>query len=195
MAKVEIDEEDYRKMAHLQGVASQIWADPEARKLLQKAHKKVDPKAATPDLDQEAVIQAPVSALEKKFDEFIQKTEAEKAEASQATKLAQLQAQRDAGFAKLKQEKWTAEGIKRVEEVMEAKGILDPIDAAAIVEKSMPQQQPVTPGGSGSWNFMDSPADGEVDLKRLIDTKGSQDRVPEKMAWDAINEMRGTARR
>ena len=195
MAKVEIDEEDYRKMSHLQGVASQIWADPEARKLLQKAHKKVDPKASTPDLDQEAVVAAPLTALEKKIDDFIKTIEAEKAESSQAAKLAQLQATRDAGFAQLKQEKWTAEGIKRVEEIMEAKGILDPLDAAAIVEKTMPQQQPVTPGGTGAWNFMDQPSDGEVDLKRLIETKGSQDRVSEKMAWDAINEMRGAPRR
>ena len=74
-------------------------------------------------------------------------------------------------------------------------GHLDPLDAAAIVEKSMPPQAPVTPGGSGAWNFMDTPNEGEVDLKKMIETKGAQDRIPEKMAWDAINEMRGTPRR
>ena len=48
MAKIEVDEAEYNRMVALQGVASKIVANPSARKMLEQAHKLVDPNAPTP---------------------------------------------------------------------------------------------------------------------------------------------------
>ncbi len=78
---------------------------------------------------------------------------------------------------------------------MEDKGILDADIAAAYFEKQHPPQAPVTPGGSGAWNFMDMPADGDADLKKLVETKGESEQLIQKMAIDALNDVRGASRR
>ena len=72
--------------------------------------------------------------------------------------------------------------------------------AAAYIEKQNPPQPPAMPGGTGSWNFLDIPAeDKDADNKRLITQtalKESSDSVTDKMARDALNEFRSaTARR
>lgn len=195
MAKVEIDEEEVRQLSGLRQTVSTLWANPQARKLIQQAQKIVDPKAKTPDLDQEAAVLEPVNALAKKFDEYIEKTEAEKAEERKNRKISELKAIQDNGFAELRRQKYTDEGLKKVQAVMDEKGLLDPLDAAKLLEASMPQQTPVTPGGSGAWNFTELPAEGADHLKKMIDTKGQNDLIAEKMAWEAINEIRGVSRR
>jgi len=195
MAKVEIDEEEVRRMTALQGTVQTLWANPEARKLIQRAQKLVDPKAKTPDLDQEAAVLEPVNKLAEEFKNFVAETKAEKAEREKNEKLESLRRVRDDGFRRLREQKYTDAGITAIEKLMDEKGILDPLDAAAIFDKANPPQTPVTPGGSGSWNFTELPQEGADQLKKLIDTKGQNDLVSEKMAWDAINDLRGASRR
>ena len=192
----ELTEEEVRRLTTLNHAVNTLWANPEARKLIQQAQKVVDPKAKTPDLDAEAQLLAPVKSLEKKFDEFIEKTAAEKAEDARNKRIHDLEAKQDAGFSKLRKQKYTDDGIAAIKKLMDEKGILDPLDAAAIFEKAHPPQTPVTPGGTGgSWNFAEIPADGEAFVKKLLETKGNNDLVAEKEAWNTINEVRGVSRR
>lgn len=189
MPNVEIDEAEYLKMRQLGGVVHNIMKHPEARKFVERAHKLVDPNAATPTLDRDAAIVAPVSDLEKKFDAFVADTTKRENEREQNAKLNALKSQHAAGIAELRRTGWTEDGIKAVEKLMDEKGLLDPLDAAAIHEKAHPPSAVASPSGVGGWNFAEGIA-AEDPLKKLLDTKGKNDLVVDKMASDVLNEFR-----
>lgn len=195
MAKVEVDEEEVRSSAALRGAVSTLWANPEARKLIQKAQKLVDPNARTPDLDRDEAALKPVQGLEKKFDDFVAKTEQDKADAAKEAKLTNLKKVHADGIAELRRQRYTDDGIKAVETLMDEKGILDPLDAAAIFERNHPPQAPVTPGGVGAWNFTEMPAEGSDFIKKLIETKGNNDMVVDHEARNVLAEVRGSSQR
>ena len=191
MAKIEVDEEEIRSASALRGAVATLWANPEARKLIQKAQKLVDPKAKTPDLDQDEAIHAPVAAIEKKFDEYVAKTEAEKAEAAKTAKIADMQRLEADGIAALRRAGWMDEGIKAVKAKMDEKGLLDPLDAAKLLDASQMPQTPVTPGGHGAWNFTEVPTEGADFIKKLIETRGQNDMVVDNEARNVLAEVRG----
>lgn len=195
MSTVEIDENELVYLRRIGGVASKIMSNPQGKKLLEQAHKLVDPSAVTPTLDLEAQLEAARAEDRKQIAELKKELEADKAEREQTSKLADLQKQIDAGFAKLRADGWQEDGIKKVDEFMKEKAIIDPLIAAAYVEKSMPPTQPATPSGGSSWNFIESVQDGEADLKKLIESKGNYEPLVDKMARDALGDVRGQNRR
>lgn len=195
MPTAEVDETELLSLRRLQGVASKIVANPKAKALLEQAHKLVDPNAPTPTLDQEKTVAEPLQAALKRVDDLAAEMKKDKEERERADQLSRLNANVEAGFAKLRSDGWQEDGIKKVDELMKEKGILDPIIAAAYIEKSMPKPEPATPSGSGAWNFIDGVQDGEADLKKMIESKGNNESLADKMARDALNEIRGQSRR
>lgn len=195
MPVTEIDEVELMNLRRLQGTAAKILSNPKAKKLLEQAHKLVDPNAITPSLDQEREIQEPVSKALEEVAALKKQLEDEKAERAKTEKLTAIQSKIDQGKMQLRKEGWTDEGIAGVEKLMDEKGLLDPLDAAAIFEKLHPPQQPVNPSGSGAWNFLDGVQDGEADLKKLIETKGESSPLLDKMSREALAEVRGQSRR
>lgn len=174
-----------------------VLAHPEAGKLAEKAVKMVNPNIKTPRLDQEAAAQAPVQDLQKQIADIQKQLADSAARAEQDKTLNALAETRSRGLAQLRREGWTDEGIAQVEKLMETKGILDPLDAAAIHEKHNPPPPPSNPTGTGAWNFMESVADdSDADLKKLIEGKGQDEFLADQMARKALHETRSiTARR
>lgn len=196
MAKiVEVDEEQLIADRKLRGYVSALMGNPKAKLKVQEAMKIVDPNAQTPELDQQSTINEPVKALADRFEAFVNETKTEKAEREKAEKLGAIDTRMKAGLQQLRRDGWTEEGVKAVEKIMEDQGILDPEIAAAYYEKKNPPPAPMTPGGTGAWNFMELPSDGSADLKKLIETRGESDLVINKLANDALNEVRGISRR
>lgn len=189
---VEIDEAEYLRLQGLNNFAHQMLSHPEAGKLVEKAGKIVNPNLKTPRLDAEAQQLAPVKSVEEQLAALKKQLEDRDAEAQRNQTLTALKSQRDSGIAELRRQGWTDAGIKAVEEIMEQKGILDPLDAAAIHEKHHPPQNVAMPGSSGGWNFMDgmSAEDSDADLKKLIETKGEVDSVADHIARKALHDVR-----
>lgn len=189
---VEIDEAEFVRLNGLNNFAHKILQDPEAGKLLEKAAKIVDPNVKTPRLDAAAQHLAPVKTVADEVAALRKQLEDDKAEAARNQTLNALKAQRDSGISALRNQGWTDEGIKGVEKIMEEKGVLDPLDAAAIFEKHHPPQNVAMPGSSGGWNFMDGMTadDSDADLKKLIETKGEVDSVADHIARKALHEVR-----
>ncbi len=190
----EIDESELLNLRRLQGVAAKVMQHPEGAKLLEKAVKMVEPTALTPNLDRDEAINAPIKAALKRVEDLESKLAAEKAENEKNAKLAQLSQLEQEGLKELRRDGWTEEGIEGVKKLMDEKGILDPLDAAAIFEKHHPAPPPATPSGHGAWGFMDNVNEGEKDLKALIDTKGENNPLVDRMAREALNEIRGSRR-
>lgn len=192
---VEVDEDQLVSDRKLRGYVNALMANPKAKVRVQEAMKIVDPNAPTPELDQANAAAEPVLALQKKFDDFVTETKKEREDRERKEKLDLLDQKVNTGIAALKRDGWTQTGIDAVKKIMEDQGILDVEVAAAYYEKKNPPPAPMTPGGSGAWNFMDMPSEGADDLKKMIETRGDSELVINKMANDALNEVRGNARR
>lgn len=195
MPMIEIDENELMQHRQLSGVAAKIMQHPEGKKLLEKAHKLVNPQAPTPTLDQEALLTQASNAALEKVKELEASLAAEKAEREKAEKLAQINNGIESGLKELRDAGWQDDGIKAVRDLMDEKGITDPLIAAAYIEKAHPPQAPVTPRSTGAWNFLEGVNDGEQDLQKLIESKGENTMLVDKMAFDALNDVRGQGRR
>jgi hypothetical protein len=187
---VEVDEERLLAVARLESNLSKLMGNKQARLLVEQAAKIVDPNAVTPALDaaraaheQTNPLQQEVAALKKEVAEREEKRDAEE-------KLRQLQLQFDSGFDRLRREEnLTSAGVEELKKIMEEKGIMDHDVAYAYFLKKHPPQELVMPNGSGAWNFMDD-VDESEDLKKLIETRGENNQVVDKMARDALKEAR-----
>lgn len=195
MALIEIDENEFRNLAKIRETVAKIAAVPEGKRLIQKAHKLVDPNALTPDLDADELKIKENSELQKKFDELQASIVADKAEREKNEKLGALNAKMEAGRKALKDAGWTKEGIEGVEKLMEEKGILDHEIAAAYIERQNPPQEVMSPRAFGGFNFIEQPKDEDAFLKALLDSKGDDDNAVLKAAVEAVGEIRHGARR
>lgn len=199
MPKIEIDEAEYNQLTTLQKVAGKIVGNPAARKMLEQAHKLVDPNAATPALDLESQQLAPVKEIEKNLSAEIAALKKEREDEKREATLAAIAQKQTAGLAQLRRAGYTDEGVAAVQKLMEDKGLLDVEDAVAIFERNHPPAVPVAPGGGMTgerWNFTDH-AEGEKDIAALIANKGdgsSADAAVMRMANSALAEMRGSRR-
>lgn len=197
MAKIEVDEVEWNQSQQLRNVVAKIMADPKRAAKIEELRKEIEPNAPTPRLDQLKMAQEPMEALRKEFDDFRRATAEEKAKNESDAKLAALQQRIDRGNAKLLDEGWTPDGIKKLDEFREKEGILDPVAAAAYYEKL--HGSPVAPmqpsSGTGAWNFMELPKEGGDFIKSLIDTKGQNDLVVENESKKILQEIRTGQRR
>lgn len=192
---IEVDEEQLLQDVRLRNVLAKAMAHPEAKVLLQRAHKLVDANAITPDLDDKGNAKDPLQPALDRVAALEAKLTTDAAEREKKERLDALQASIAAGLRTLRQEGWTEDGIKAVEKIMEEKGLIDPSIAAAYYEKQHPPQELMTPGSTGAWNFMELQNDTSEDLKKLIETKGESTPLLDKMAYDALKEVRGEVQR
>ena len=195
MAVQEIDEVELMRLRKQDATVHALMANPKSKRKIFEAYKEHDPNARIPELEMEAAARQPVEALEKTVSDLQKQIADDKAEREKSAKLASLSGNIEQGKAKLRREGWTDEGIADVEKVMDERGIIDVEIAAAFYEKQNPPQLPATPRGTGGWNFVDQVQDGEADLKKLIETRGASETLADKMARDALNEIRGAAAR
>lgn len=190
MATVEIDEEELRRSTALRTTIANMLKHPRAKLLLEQAHKEVDPNANTPELDTIKLVHDGVSATREEIAALKKQLDDDKTERESASKIAQLNARVESGFAKLRQQGVTEAGIEGVKKLMEEEGLLNPEVAWSHFEKLHPPQAPVQQT-TGGWDFLSMPAEGNDDLKQLLSTKGENDRIVDKMAFEALNQVRG----
>ena len=195
MATIEIDEGEFANLRRIRETVAKIAAVPEGKKLMQKAHKLVDPNAVTPDLDEDEKKIAAQTEWQKKFEDLQSKIDAKDAEREKNEKLASLNSKMESGRRALRDAGWTKEGIEGVEKLMEDKGILDHEIAAAFIEKQNPPQEVMSPRAFGGFNFVEQPKDEDAFLKALLDSKGDDDNAVLRAAADAVSDLRGAARR
>ncbi len=195
MAVIEVDESEFAALKRVRDTVAKIANAPEAKKLMQKAHKLVDPNAVTPDLDADEAETKTKTEWQTKFQELETKIATDKAEREKNDNLAALNSKFEAGRAALRDQRYTAEGIEAVEKFMNERGIPDHLVAAAYLEKQNPPQEVMNPRAFGSFNFVEPPKDDDTFLKALLDSKGDDDSAVLKAAVEAVGDLRGNARR
>jgi hypothetical protein len=197
MAKIEVDEEEFRASATLRQTIGNWMKNPAARRKLLEANKAFDPKAEIPELDQPDPIEARVAPVADEVAKLRKELADERAAKEAAEKLASLSSKIDKGFEKLRrEERLTAQGEEAVRKLMEEEGITNPEIAWSHFQRLHPPQDVITPGGQGAWNFFEPASDDQADdVKKLIESRGQSNSVVDKMARDALNEFRGNSRR
>ena len=196
MARIEVDENEWNRLTGVANLASQIHANPEGRKLLELAHKTVNPKAPTPALAQEEAFAAPIAAVQKQVADLA-KLVTDSFEASKAEKsLAQISAQQEAAFDRLvREEGYRPEGIEAIKKIMSEKGLLDVDVAQAYFDRTNPPAAPITPTGSGSINFVEAfNDDSNKALNDLMQSQGNSESALNSLVAQSLNEFRQTAK-
>jgi hypothetical protein len=197
----EVSELDLQQSTKLRQTVETWLKNPKAKRKILEAQKLVDPKADIPELDEPDPIEAlrtesatKIAALEKTIAD-------DKAARERDGRLQQLQTLKDNGIAKLRTQRYTDDGIKAIEKIMEDKGILDPLDAAAIFERDHPPQAPVQQtGGSGGWNFGELPSSTEAADDQYVTSllKAGKESISDgalsQRIANTINEVRGARR-
>lgn len=191
---IEIDENEYKQLQQIRGIAAAMQKNPRAARLLEQAYKTVDPNARTPLADQDATVNAPFEALQKEISDLKAANAAKDEENERNRKLLSIQNSIDAGMTKLRRAGWQDEGLDGLRKFMEEKGVIDVEVAAAAFERLHPPAEIARPSGSGAWNFIESVGDGEADLKKLIETKGEYNPLVDKMAHEALQGVRQQGR-
>jgi ribosome assembly protein YihI (activator of Der GTPase) len=198
---VEVDELQLAQSTKLKQAFEALMKNPKSRRKVLEAQKIIEPDAKIPELEQPDPIEAVQKASDEKIAALEKKFEDEKAARERDGRLAQLQTLKDNGIKKLREQRYTDDGIKAVEKIMEDKGILDPLDAAAIFERDHPPQAPVQQTGSGGWNFGELPSATDDADEKYVDQllkagkNGISDGALMNRVSQTINEVRGNARR
>src|ERR1700719_3801302 len=109
MPKIEVDEEQVRQDAKLRETVAKMLADPQAKRLVQQAHKLVDPNAVTPDLDREEAIKEPVGKLEEKLNTLQKSIDDDKSAREAKAKLDALSTSIESGLDALRRQGWQKE--------------------------------------------------------------------------------------
>lgn len=191
MPTVEIDETELLQNRQLRSMVETLGKNPRTARKFAELVKEVNPDAKI-NVPPPDPVESQVAELAKELAAERKAREEDKAERERNEKINSIARRRDEGFAKLRTERWTDDGLKKVEELMEKEGILDPLVAAAYIEKQNPLPEPVTPNHTGSWNFLEMPQETDAALKSLLETKGDNDVLADKMARDALNEFRAS---
>jgi hypothetical protein len=177
--------------------------NPKSRRKVLEAQKIIEPDAKIPELDEPDPLEAATKPLADQIAALQKKIEDDAAARDRDGRIAQLQALKNEGIKKLRAEhRYLDEGIQAVEKIMEEKGILDPMDAAAIYERDHPPQNPVSQsGGTGGWNFAELPSSTDDIDDKYVDSllKAGKNGISEGALSQRINqtisEVRGNARR
>jgi len=190
---IEVDEDAYNGSVKLRERLRRIASNPKNAAALEAMEKELDPSVSTPHLDQQKAITEPIEGLRKDLAEFKKGIEDERVKEQEERTKGALNAKWEAGRAWMLQNGFTEEGVKKIEEeLMAPNGITDHKIAAAYWEKEHPTPPPAMPGGTGAWNFIDPQPDDKANdsIKKLIDSKGQDNVVADRMARDALNEFR-----
>lgn len=189
MPTIEVDELEFQNNKQLKDLVGKMLKNPDARRRVLEAQKIIEPNAAIPELDAAKPVQDAVAALSEKFDKAIGEIKADRDKEKDEARLASLQSRWRSGQDFLKANGYNEEGIKKVEDIMEKRGIASHEDAAKIFEFENPPPPPTTPSGMGSYNFFAKDNGGD-DWKELLQSRGESESVLNKMTSAALADVR-----
>lgn len=190
MALREIDESTLLNLTSVERAVAGMLANPESRKLLLKARKTADPNASIPEIDAAAPVNAQVDEIKQMLAAEKAERLAEKQSREQEKQIDQFTQSWERQKTTLRNQGWSDQGLSAIENHAKERGIPDLEVAAAHWEKLNPPPEPVQPAGSGSWGFMDAPADDDKFVKAMIDSRGDDEGALNAEIFATLREVR-----
>ena len=193
MAKIEVEEAEWNARGQLTNVVSELLKHPESRPLMLEAQKKRFPESVIPEIDAAKPVLDKVDALSKKFDDYVSKEQERVAKEMNDAKIR--------AFA----DKWAAQkvavrerypdfndtALEEIEKMATEKGIVD-FEAAADHYRRLNPPAAIQSPQTGGWGFFDDNADTLKDsMDKLMQSRGDNDAVTNKMVNEALADVRG----
>lgn len=177
MALIEIDEADLQAHRGVVSAVNGILANPDARKLLLQARKIVDPRAVIPEIDATAPVNSAMDEIRRELAADRAERTREREERQQQDQLAAAQGTIDRQKSALLASGWTTDGLAKLEQFAQSKGVYDLEIAAAAYERLNPPAEPVSGGGYGAWGFFEGPEQSGDDqfVKAMLDSRGEDE--------------------
>lgn len=194
---VEIDETQLASLQNTAKIVQGLLKNPNTRRKVLEAYKEYDPQAAIPELDVTEPVVKRMNDLEGAVIEFMKKEREDREKERTEARLEQIRAEADRGRRMLAERGYTAEGISKLEEFRNQKGLVDYNDAVRLFELDNPPPAVAEPAsGMNFFDMMHNDVSVESDFnKRLHDSLGQDDSAVDRMARQAIADMRGAASR
>ena len=183
----EIDENEYAEYQRLREVASLIQKNPEATRRLQEAVAIAAPDRIGPEIRIRNEMNERLSGIEKLLADDRAERAKEREERQAEESKRELESRWLKGRTALRSAGYNDDGIAKIEELMEQRGVADHEVAAAYFERENPPPDPVVTGGS-RWNFFDMPKD-DVSLDALM--KGDDEAFLRQAVPAVLKDMRG----
>lgn len=197
MPKIEVDEADFVSNQKLRETVRKMMANPQSAKLLKLAEKEIDPTVVHPEIEMEKVLDERVGAIQKSVSDFIAASTSQREKDESERRLDKLENSITAGIAKLRAEEGlTDEGEKALRELMVKKGETDVFDAWAVFQRHNPPPPPAAPSSGRMFDVISAAKSGDDEfIKGMVESRGENQALVDKIAWEAINEVRGAAQK
>lgn len=194
---VEIDETQLTSLQNTAKIVQGLLKNPKTRRKVLEAYKEYDPTAAVPELDVTEPVVERMNQLEGAVIEFMKKEREDREKDKTESQLERMRAQAESGRRMLVERGYTAEGITKLEEFRNQKGLVDYNDAVRLYELDNPPPSVSEPtSGMNFFDMMHNDVSAENDFnKRLHDSLGQDDSAVDRMARQAIADMRGAVSR
>lgn len=148
---------------------------PKHRRRVLEIQKDFHPERAIPEIDEANPLHEKIASLEQRLDER---------EASEHTRA--LSQSWNTSRERARRRGYSDEGLSKLENFMENRGILSHDDAIVLFEHENPPPSPAR--GSGPWNFFAAQPQDAADLKLLYD--GQDEQWLNTVIPDTLNRVR-----
>lgn len=188
--QVEVDETEFVNQQQLAVLYQKMMQNPKARQLLTESAKIVNPNAVTPELDAKNEV---LGALAEERAERIKLQEqiaADRAARDEEKQLQTFQRSWEDKRGSLRKLGYTDDGIEKIEQLAQERGIVDLEAAAALFDRMNPPQQVTASSGFAPFDtFNPSDRDNE-NFKALMEAKGDDPMTENKMIREALDDYR-----
>ena len=183
----EVSEEALLQFTKLNSTIKKLLEHPEARTMVLKAQKIVEPNMIIPELDNPQVKE--IEKIKRELEDYKKSQEDARIKAESDEHINRLMKKWNTDKEKLKNKyKYTDEGIKRIEDFCTERGISDIEAGAALFEKVHPPED-IIDGGNSRLSIFDVPTNEGI-AKELFETKGQNKHVFNGIIKKTLKEIR-----
>jgi hypothetical protein len=194
---VEVDETQLASLQNTAKIVQGLLKNPKTRRKVLEAYKEYDPTAAVPELDVTEPVVERMNNLEGAVIEFMKKEREDREKEKTESQLERIRQEAERGRRMLMDRGYTPEGITKLEEFRNQKGLVDYNDAVRLYELDNPPPAVAEPtSGMNFFDMMQNDVSADVEFnKQLHASLGQDDSAVNRMARQAIQEMRGAPSR
>ena len=166
MALIEVEEGEYNSSNAARQLLDKFANNPKLRPKLLGLIKELNPDAPIPEIDSTTPIRAELDAFRNEIGNSVGEL---KALLETDNRKRQIEDTILSERRKLRKAGWDDDGIAKVENLMESRGLVDYEAAAALVEKQMPKPAAMESGDilDHGWNIS-TPDENDTDHKLLL---------------------------
>ncbi len=190
MPKIEIEESELLALKKVQGFAEAALNNPKTRRTMLEVQKTLTPDAVIPELDAAKGVLDQLKGVEEMVQGLSKKLDDRAAADEEARRTAAFEGKIRTGREYLTKSGYGADGVEKIEALMQSEGIVSYAAGMAYFEKLNPQPGPSDVSRTGRFGDLSGNDVQTDDFKDLWDSQGQSE------SWlnQSINRVRSEFR-